>query len=248
VAPPEPTAGHGPGDPPLLGFEGVAVTAPDGTPMLRDVHLEVWPCRLTVLVGRSGSGKSTLLRLANRLEVASTGTVRFRGDRVVDLDPLVLRRRVGMVFQRPTPFPGTVRANLLVADPGAEEQAMDAVLARVGLDASFLDRVADELSGGEAQRVCLARTLLTGPQAVLMDEATSALDPVARSGVEALARTLVADGISVVWVTHDLRQAERLADDLVVLVDGRVADAGARAAFLASERLLDDDDHGLPGL
>jgi putative ABC transport system ATP-binding protein len=203
--------------------------------MLHDVDLTVRAGRLTVVVGRSGSGKSTLLRLVNRLEVPSAGTVRFRGRDVAELDPLVLRRHVGMVFQRPTPFPGTVRDNLLVADADATPLAMEGALARVGLTSSFLDRVADELSGGEAQRMCLARTLLTSPDAVLMDEPTSALDPVARTGVEGQARQLVADGISVVWVTHDLRQAERLADDLVVLVDGRVAGGEDRATYLASE-------------
>jgi putative ABC transport system ATP-binding protein len=230
-----PPAGDAQASSVLFGFEAVDVRAPDGSPMLTAVDLTVQAGRLTVVVGPSGSGKSTLLRLANRLEVPSAGTVRFRGRDVGDIDPLGLRRQVGMVFQRPTPFPGSVRENLLVADAGATSEAMADVLERVGLAAPFLDRVADELSGGEAQRVCLARTLLTDPEAVLMDEPTSALDPVARSGVEAHAQDLVNDGLSVVWVTHDLRQAERLADDLVVLVDGRVAVGDDRSAYLASE-------------
>jgi putative ABC transport system ATP-binding protein len=247
VSAPRPALGDGPPPVALFELDHVAVTAPDGTAMLRDVDLRIEAGRLTVLVGRSGSGKSTLLRLANRLEVPSAGTVSFRGQDVASLDPLSLRRRVGMVFQRPTPFPGTVRDNLLVAAPDATDPSMVEVLDRVGLDASFLDRVADELSGGEAQRTCLARTLLTDPEAVLMDEATSALDPVARSGVEVLARRLVADGLSVVWVTHDLRQAERLADHLVVLVDGQVAHGDTHDRYLASERSLEGEGEGNEG-
>ncbi|MGZ8753179.1 MAG: ATP-binding cassette domain-containing protein, partial [Acidimicrobiia bacterium] len=105
---------------------------------------------VTVLVGPSGSGKSTLLRCCNRLEAPDAGTVRFRDGDVAGLDPLVLRRRVGMVFQRPTPFAGTVRDNLRVAEPALSERASELALERVGLDRSFLDRDARALSGGEA--------------------------------------------------------------------------------------------------
>ena len=217
----------------VLEFQGVHVTAADGTELLHGIDLTVPDGRLTVLAGASGSGKSTLLRLANRLEVPSTGRVLVRGQDVSELDPLVLRRRVGMVFQRPTPFAGSVRENLRVAEPTADEAALGDTLARVGLDPDMLDRVADDLSGGEAQRMCLARTLLTGPQLVLMDEVTSSLDPPARREIEGLAQDLVADGLTVVWVTHDLAQAERIADDTVVLVDGRCASADERTRFLA---------------
>ncbi len=188
---------------------------------------------ITVVLGPSGAGKSMLLRLLNRLEVPTSGTVAFRGRPVADLDPLVLRRQVGMVFQRPAPFPGTVRDNLLVADPAASEEALVEALDEAGLGAGFLDRSADELSGGEAQRMCLARTLVTRPAALLMDEPTSALDPDVRQRLERTARRLADDGRPLVWVTHDLDQCDRLADDVVVIVAGRVADAAARERFLA---------------
>jgi putative ABC transport system ATP-binding protein len=226
---------------PVLTYDAVRVTADDGVELLHGVDAEIGRSRLTVLVGASGSGKSTLLRLANRLEVPSSGRVLLDGEDASGLDPLALRRRVGMVFQRPTPFAGTVRDNLRVADHEATEAGMAEALGRVGLDAELLDRVADDLSGGEAQRMCLARTLLTGPEVVLMDEVTSGLDPVSRREVEALARRLVDDGFTVVWVTHDLAQAARLADDLVVLVDGRRATGAERERFLAG------DDEGPPG-
>ena len=177
---------------------------------------------VTVLVGPSGSGKSTLLRCCNRLEVPTAGRVLFGGDDVAGLDPLRLRRRVGMVFQRPTPFPGTVRENLQVAEPSITDAAAASVLGQVGLHTDFLDRSATELSGGEAHRVCLARTLVTEPEVVLMDEVTSSVDPAQRAGLEGLARTLAASGMAVLWVTHDLAQMRRVADHVLVVIEGHI--------------------------
>jgi putative ABC transport system ATP-binding protein len=214
-----------PGVAALFSFEAVEVAAPHG-PVLRGIDLEVADRGVTVVLGPSGSGKSTLLRLCNRLEVPSAGTVRFRGRDLRDLEPLAHRRRVGMVFQQPTPFGGTVRDNLRVAAPDAGEDAMAAALGRAGLAAGFLDRQAAELSGGESQRACLARTLLTGPEVLLMDEPTSALDEAARRGLERLARELSDGGVPVLWVTHDLAQADRIADAVVRLDEGRVVASG----------------------
>jgi putative ABC transport system ATP-binding protein len=180
---------------------------------------------VTVVVGPSGAGKSTLLRLCNRFEVPTRGCVRYRGDDVATLDPLDLRRRVGMVGQRPTPFPGSVLDNLLVARPDLPHAGAVDVLERVQLDASFLDRPATELSGGEAQRVCLARTLVTAPDVVLMDEPTSSVDPATTRAIEQLARGLAADRTMVLWVTHDLAQMRRVADHVLVMIDGRIAHA-----------------------
>jgi putative ABC transport system ATP-binding protein len=219
---------------PLFELVGVSLTIDDAT-ILDDVTLSIPDTGITVLLGSSGAGKSMLLRLLNRLEVPTAGEVRFRGESVSAIDPLTLRRRVGMVFQRPAPFPGTVRDNLLVADPGAGDDHLAAALRDARLDARFLDRSADDLSGGEAQRMCLARTLVTGPEVLLMDEPTAALDPEARRGLERTALRLAEGGRPLVWVTHDLEQARRLADDVIVLVAGRVADDDERARFLADE-------------
>lgn len=192
----------------------------DGRPVLRGVDLLVPADGITVLVGPSGSGKSTLLRLANRLDAPDRGTVRVFGDDVAGLDPLALRRRVGMVFQRPTPFPGTVRGNLRVAAPDAVDHVLAEVLARAGLDAAFLDRDATRLSGGEAQRMCLARALAADPDALLLDEPTSALDADAARIVERTGRALADAGIPLLWVTHDASQAGRVADRLVRIGGG----------------------------
>ncbi|BBZ10237.1 ABC transporter ATP-binding protein [Mycobacterium branderi] len=177
---------------------------------------------VTVVFGPSGSGKSTLLRLCNRLEVPTSGRVSFCGKDIADIDPLWLRRRVGMCFQRPTPFPGTVADNLRVADPQVSESAMAETLTRVALTGSWLDRDTASLSGGEAQRMCLARTLIARPQVLLLDEPTSAVDAAAAAVIEAAVRELAHDdGIPALWVTHDAAQLERIADRVLRIERGR---------------------------
>jgi putative ABC transport system ATP-binding protein len=228
-----------------LAFESVTVDGEGGRRILDQVTCRLPLRGISVVLGASGAGKTTLLRLCNRLEVPSSGRVVLAGVDIADLDPLELRRRVGMIFQHPRMFGGTVRDNLEVARgarargpterraPTLDPGELVAVLAVVGLDAAFLDRRADQLSGGEAQRVCVARALLTHPELVLMDEPTSSLDPEHTEVIERLARDLAARGLGVVWVTHDLDQAERLADRTLVLVDGHVATADEAAAFVA---------------
>jgi putative ABC transport system ATP-binding protein len=208
----------------LFSFEAVSLQV-DGVPILDGVELAVPDEGITVVSGPSGSGKSTLLRTCNRLEVPTSGVVRFRGDDVASLDPLHLRRRVGMVFQRPTVFAGTVRDNLLVAAPDADGATLADALERVGLPPAHLDRRADDLSGGEAQRACLARTLLTEPEVLLMDEPTSSLDPAATRVLERLGREVADGGARLVWVTHDEAQAGRIGDHHVELDRGRVVRA-----------------------
>jgi len=177
---------------------------------------------VTVVFGPSGSGKSTLLRLCNRLEVPTSGRVLFCGKDIAALDPLWLRRRVGMCFQRPTPFPGTVAENLRAADPAASDARMSETLARVALTGSWLDRDATALSGGEAQRMCLARTLMAQPEVLLLDEPTSAVDAAAARVIEHAVRDLAdGQGTPAVWVTHDAAQVERIADWVVYLDNGR---------------------------
>ena len=209
----------------LFAFDRVSLTVDEAT-ILDRVDARISAEGLTVIVGPSGSGKSTLLRLCNRLEVPTSGHVRFRGDDVATLDPLLLRRHVGMVFQRPTLFPGTVGDNLSVARPAVTSSEAGDALARAGLDASFLTRTADDLSGGEAQRACLARTLVTGPEVLLMDEPTSALDDENTRVLERLGRDLAASGVPILWVTHDLHQVERIADRRIELAEGRVVAGG----------------------
>jgi UDP-glucose/iron transport system ATP-binding protein len=201
---------------------------------LRGVGLTIEVHRISVLTGPSGSGETTLLRLCNRLEVPSKGQVQFRGDDVANLDPLQLRRRVGMVFQRPTLFAGTAQDNLETARPASGDSVYEEVLDRVGLPRAHLDSVGDTLSGGEAQRACLARTLLNDPEVLLMDEPTSSLD--AGAGARGPGGRLGPPGLTVVWVSHDLAQVRGTAQDAVVLMEGRVAADDTASRYLGGDR------------
>lgn len=209
---------------PLFTFRGVRLVT-DGQVRLDGVDLELADRAITVIVGASGSGKSSLLRLCNRLEAPTSGVIRFRGEDLAGVEIHAHRRRVGMLFQRPIPFAGTVRQNLQVADLDLTDDEGSALLERVALDGSFLDRPADRLSGGEAQRMCLARTLATEPEVLLADEATSSLDPEATRRLEDLAVKLREDGIAVLWVTQEPEQIDRIADHAVRVSAGKVAPA-----------------------
>jgi putative ABC transport system ATP-binding protein len=188
--------------------------------VLRDVTLSI-PSGSTAVVGPSGCGKSTLLRLLNRLADPDEGTVRFHGTDVHELDPLELRRRVGLVPQLPAPVPGTVADNVRFG-PRLEGREVDPErpVRLAGLDAAFLDRDAARLSVGEQQRVMLARALALEPEVLLLDEPTASLDTDATAAVEDALRQL--REVSLVLVTHDAQQADRLTDRTIQLRDGRV--------------------------
>jgi putative ABC transport system ATP-binding protein len=173
----------------------------------------------TAVVGASGAGKSTLLRLLNRLADPQDGVVRYRGRDVRTLDVLALRREVGLVPQLPALLPGSVADNLRYAARLAGREAdVGDLLAAAALRADLAGRDATELSVGEQQRAMLARALATGARVLLLDEPTAALDAGARAIVE---RTLVdlraRDDLSLVVVTHDRAQAERLAERVVAI-------------------------------
>ncbi len=214
----------------MFEFEQVTVMRA-GRRVLDAIAARIPAAGITVITGPSGAGKTTLLRLCNRLDIPDAGIIRYRGRRLDDLDPLALRRRAGMVFQRPVPCPGSVAANLAEALPGITAGAMAAALGRVALDPRLLGQEARTLSGGELQRMCLARTLVTGPETLLLDEPTSALDAQPKLSFEQTAKDLAAGGITIIWVTHDDAQAGRVADRVYELRDGRltetVPDSGA---------------------
>ncbi|MGI8685979.1 MAG: ABC transporter ATP-binding protein [Acidimicrobiales bacterium] len=188
-------------------YVDVRVDGDDG-PIISGFSARIPATGLTAVTGPSGAGKTTLVRLLNRLDDPDGGVVLLDGEDVRGYDVLVLRRRVQYVGQVPVTFPGTVAANLACADPSA-------LLERVGLPASIAEREADRLSVGEAQRMCLARALALEPEVLLLDEPTSALDTASKEGVEALVVSLAADGLTVVMVSHDPRQASHLADHVL---------------------------------
>jgi ABC-type iron transport system FetAB ATPase subunit len=178
--------------------------------VLRGIDLRVHAGEVTAVVGPSGAGKSSLLRSIVRLDEPREGRVLVDGRDASELEPTELRRRVGLVMQAPVMLPGDVRANLAY---GLERPVnLEQALAATGLDASFMDREARELSGGEAARVAVARALTRDPAALLLDEPTAALHGQATAEMEALVRSLAGRGLAIVIVTHDEAQAARVAD------------------------------------
>ncbi len=204
--------------------------------IVNDISLAVEHCELLGIVGASGSGKSSFLRLLNRLDEPSAGTVFLDDQDYRQIPPRTLRQRVGMVTQRPFLFPGDVASNLRFgpAQRGAAlpDSEIASLLEHVGLP-GFAARNVANLSGGEQQRVSLARALANRPEILLLDEPTSALDENAKIGVEELIRSLVGESCSTfVMVTHDREQARRLCHRVALIQAGRLVELGTPAEVL----------------
>jgi putative ABC transport system ATP-binding protein len=211
----------------MPGFVLDAVTVTRGhTRILDNVCEHIEPGQATAIVGPSGAGKSTLLRILNRLTEPTSGRVLLDGVPLPEIDVLHLRRQVGLVTQRPVLLTDDVTEELRVGAPRLQEDQVVELLERVGLPASFARRRTAELSGGETQRVCLARSLAVRPDVLLLDEPTSALDGLNASVVGQVAHDHVAAGGTVAVVSHDLAVVRQIASRVVVLADGRVVDAG----------------------
>jgi len=198
--------------------------------ILSSISFEVAPSELLGIVGPSGSGKSSLLRLLNRLDEPTSGTAFLDRQDYRQIPPRELRRRVGMVTQRPFLFPGDVAANLRFGPAHRGQSLSEADIAslldQVGLP-GFAGNDAAVLSGGEQQRVSLARTLANQPEVLLLDEPTSALDDEAKRGIEGLIAGLAREhGLACVMVTHDRDQARRICQRVVLLEAGRLVQTG----------------------
>lgn len=211
--------------PELFALEAVSFVVGERA-ILNDVSDHIHEGHVTAIVGPSGSGKSTLLRMLNRLEEPTSGGIAFRGVPLPDLDVRELRRRVGLVAQRPAMLTDRMDDEVRVGRLDLSDHAVDELLAQVALDHIERVRRPADLSGGEQQRLALARALAVGPEVLLLDEPTSALDPKAAESVDAVVGSLVDQGLSVVLVSHDLARAAALTDDALVLADGRLIDRG----------------------
>lgn len=215
---------------------------------LFDVNVEFKKNRVTAIIGHSGSGKSTLLRVLNRIyelypEQSSRGEVLYKGDNIIGKqfqNVEKLRMKVGMVFQKPTPFPMSIYNNIAFALKNNERlsgQAMKERVKKALKQAALWDEVkkclkkgGSELSGGQQQRLCMARTLAMEPDILLLDEPTSALDPVSTQLIEELILELK-NKYTIIIVTHNLKQAQRVADTVIFMKDGHIKEMNETEAF-----------------
>ena len=217
---------------------------------LRDVDLVIAPRRITALIGPSGCGKSTLLRVFNRMNdltsgVRITGEVAIFGEAIADLDIHLLRRRVGMVFQRPNPFPLSIYENIVYGlrvhgerQRSVLDEAVRRTLEGVGLWSDLKDRLtgsALQLSGEQQQRLCIARVLAVRPDLLLMDEPCSALDPIATARIEELMQDLK-NQYTIVIVTHNMQQAARVSDECGFMLLGELVEFGPTPRIFTAPR------------
>ena len=210
---------------------------------LKNVNLNIASGEITAFIGPSGCGKSTFLKSLNRMNdlvegCRITGDIRLMGEDIYDknMDVSVLRRRVGMVFQKPNPFPMSVYDNIAYGPRthGVKKKAeLDEIVEKSLRDAAIWDELKDRLkksalglSGGQQQRLCIARALAVKPEVILMDEPTSALDPISTSKIEDLVMDTKKE-YTIVMVTHNMQQAVRVSDTTVFFLLGEIIESGA---------------------
>ena len=248
-----------------LGIEGMSVWYGELC-AVRDVTLRIHPRRITAFIGPSGCGKSSVLRAINRMNdlvpgARVEGSIQYRGQNLYDedIDPVELRRRIGMVFQKPNPFPKSIFDNVAYGPRLLgirDRQALRTIVENSLRQAALWDEVRHdlhkrsglELSGGQQQRLCIARALAVEPEIILMDEPCSALDPIATQYIEELMRELVHD-YTIIIVTHNMQQAVRVSDYTAFFnirkreLDGAELRWGELVEFGTTKRLFDEPDH-----
>ncbi|KYF90589.1 phosphate ABC transporter ATP-binding protein [Sorangium cellulosum] len=226
-------------------------------PALKDIHLAITEQRITALIGPSGCGKSTLLRAFDRMNDLipghrALGTIELDGRRLDTFDLDSLRKRVGMVFQRPNPFPLSVHDNIAfgprihaLASGAALSALVERSLAAVGLWEALKDRLGEPalaLTSEQQQRLCLARVLAVEPEVLLMDEPCSALDPIATLHIEGLMREL-AQRYTIVLVTHNMQQAARVSDETGFMLLGELVEMAPTREIFTRPRDPRTDDY-----
>ncbi len=223
----------------MIEFQGVSKVFA-GHPAVKDLTLELREGAFSVLVGTSGSGKSTTLKMINRLLEPDRGTIRFAGEDIRQQPVLTLRRRMGYAIQSIGLFPHWTVAQNIATVPQLQRwprariaDRIDELMALLGLEATLRDRYPHQLSGGQQQRVGVARALAADPEVLLMDEPFGALDPVTREALQQeMLRIHRLLGRTIVLVTHDIDEALRLADHLVLMDGGEVVQQGAPLEML----------------
>lgn len=225
---------------------------------LKDINLEISPKEIIAFIGPSGCGKSTLLKSLNRMNdlvegCKITGDIRLDGEEIYgDMDVNHLRKRVGMVFQKPNPFPMSIYDNIAYGPRthGIRSKAkLDDIVEKSLIDAAIWDEVKDRLkksalglSGGQQQRLCIARALAVQPEVLLMDEPTSALDPISTLKIEELATQLKED-YTIVMVTHNMQQAARISDKTAFFLLGEMIESGETESLFSMPKDKRTEDY-----
>ena len=226
---------------------------------LKNVNLNLASGEITAFIGPSGCGKSTFLKSLNRMNdlvegCKITGDIRLMGEDIYDkrMDVSLLRRRVGMVFQKPNPFPMSVYDNIAYGPRthGMRKKAeLDEIVEKSLRDAAIWDELKDRLkksalglSGGQQQRHCIARALAVKPEVILMDEPTSALDPISTSKIEDLVMDIKKD-YTIVMVTHNMQQAVRVSDTTVFFLLGEIVESGATGQMFSMPKDKRTEDY-----
>ena len=226
---------------------------------LQNINLNIASGEITAFIGPSGCGKSTFLKSLNRMNdlvegCKITGDIRLMGQNIYDksMDVSVLRRRVGMVFQKPNPFPMSVYDNIAYGPRthGVKKKAeLDEIVEKSLRDAAIWDELKDRLkksalglSGGQQQRLCIARALAVKPEVILMDEPTSALDPISTSKIEDLVMDIKKE-YTIVMVTHNMQQAVRVSDTTVFFLLGEIVESGATGQMFSMPKDKRTEDY-----
>jgi len=225
----------------MIKFKAINKKYNDGHHVLKNLNLTINEGEITVLIGPSGCGKTTTMKLINRLITPSSGEILLQNENIANLDPIKLRRKIGYVIQNIGLFPHmTIAQNVAVVprllkwDKKEINAKVDELLNLVGLDPSiYRDRYPSELSGGQQQRVGVIRALAANPVLILMDEPFSALDPISREQLQdELVRLQQEIKTTIVFVTHDMDEAIKIADTIVIMKDGEIVQAGAPEQIL----------------
>ncbi|MCM2533213.1 phosphate ABC transporter ATP-binding protein [Neobacillus pocheonensis] len=214
----------------LITIENIVKKDSLGQPILNGISAKVMEGEFITIIGPSGSGKSTFLSLINRMTEPDSGLLRFKGTPYVEMDVLKLRRKIGMVFQLPTMLPGTVRDNLLIGlspVPGNPEQCRNRRPIRPDCPPKINKRTGCPFPfGGQKQRISLARSLANRPEILLLDEVTASLDPTSTEEIEELIQRLHQNGTTILWVSHNLKQAKKVGEYTWVIAGGKIVEQG----------------------
>lgn len=226
----------------VIGIRGFTLEA-RGKKILDSLNIDFYSNKINTIIGPSGSGKSSIIRSINRIidlspEFKSSGSIIFEGKDVREYDPIELRKKIGMVFQKPNPFPMSVYDNVAFGPRlhfKLKKEELDEIVQNSLEEAGLYKEVKDDLqapaeslSGGQQQRLCIARAIAVKPDVIMMDEPTSALDPIAKGKIEDLMLKLK-EKYTVVLVTHDIKQAIRVSDFASFLYNGQILEYGEKS-------------------